>query len=128
MRTYFGEAVAVKDKGVQQLSRGQGHEHPTPPPPRLVPSPAIVLEFIVGKFDSAGGYVDGNRDAELVRGVDSEGKPGQAGADSRREAGGERFGNAGVPPTEWCGVWGEKIGAEAREEAEKQTVEEEDQR
>ena len=128
MRNYLRKAVAVKDKGMQQLSRCQGHQHPTPPPPGFISKPAVVLEFIVCKLGGPCSDVDGYGNAELITRIGPQGEPGQAGADGRSEAGRERFRDARIPLTEGSSLFGEEIGTQAKEESEKKAIEKEDQR
>lgn len=46
-RAYFGETIPIENKGMQELRRRQGHEHPAPPPPRPILEPALNLERVV---------------------------------------------------------------------------------
>lgn len=118
MRLYLWKTVAVKDKGVQQLSRRQGHQHPTPPPPRFIPKPAIIVELVICEFSSARSHVNGDGDPKLITRVGPQGKPGQAGANRRCEAGRERFGDARISLPEGSSLLGEKIRAQAEEKPE----------
>ena len=61
------KALAVEDEGVQELSTGKGHEHPTAYPVwlALLSPDALLLGGIVGELERATKGVDGDADAQL---------------------------------------------------------------
>lgn len=101
---HLGKAIPVKDKGVQQLTRRQRHQHPAAPPPRPLLEPALILQRIVQKFEGSCDHVYSYCDAQLMRGTYTQGKSCETGPDRWGHSRGQGPCNARVPPAEWCGI------------------------
>lgn len=136
---YHGEAVAVKDHGVQQLAESQRLQHPASPPPRpgplypaamvtLFPSPdhAIVLGTVPAKLQRAKQGVEGNGYAQLLRRVDAQGEAGQRRADRGRIGRRQRAADARVALAKGRGRGVQHVDAQPGEEAEEQSVQKQD--
>ena len=80
------EAVAVEYKGVQQLSAGNGHDHPRSEPPRFIPEVALVVQIIVAKFQGACEDVYCHCYPELVARVYGEEKASKTGTNGWGDA------------------------------------------
>ena len=124
---YLRETISVKHKRMQQLPRSHRHQQPTPPPPRLPLEPPILLQRSIRKLQRSRRHIDRDRDPQLIPRIHAEREARETRADRRSEAGRQGLGDAGIPPAEGGGFFGEQVRAEAGEEAEEEAVEEEEE-
>lgn len=125
-QTHLGEAIAVKDNRMHQLSKRQGLQHPAPKPPRPVPlapvldppDQSITLADIPPELERPEHGVYGNRDTQLLRGVYTQGETRQRSTDGRGVGRCERGGCSGVALSEGLDLGVEEVAAEPGQEAE----------
>lgn len=130
--THGRETVPVKHDGVQQLAKRQRLKHPASKPPRPLallappdaPDEALALADVPAKLERAEHGVDGDGDAQLLRGIHAQRNAGERGANGRRIRRRERRRSARVPSAKRLNLRIQEVSPQPREEAEEKAVQE----
>lgn len=117
---------------MQQLAKRQRLKHPASKPPRPLallappdaPDEALALADVPPKLERAEHGVDGDGDAQLLRGIHAQRNAGERGANGRRIRRRERRRSARVPSAKRLNLRVQEVSPQPREEAEEKAVQE----
>jgi hypothetical protein len=129
---YLWESIPIKYIGMHQLPTGEREQQPAAPPPRplntapLAPNPTLILGMVVRKLRRPAQGIYGNRHSKLLGRIHREHESRQTGPDGRGEARRERPASSLIALPEWTRFGREEVRSQACEEAEEDSVEEED--
>jgi len=104
-----GEADPVEDKRMEELTASDGHQQPAAKPPRPRFEPPFVLEVVIQELKRSREDINGDSDAGLICGRDTEKESRETGTYSWGQLRSECSCDAWVPTAKRSGI----VGAEA---------------